>query len=456
MVDPQHEPQRYAGVLACPRCAASLDCSRLRCDACALDYPKVAGIPWLFADPAGALAEWRTRIDHARARLTYDRERAIQALATTTAAHTRRRLERLAQGNASQAQALATLLAPLAAQTPPAALETHLALKARLPTSQGLTSYYSNLFRDWCWGDAENRASADAVLAALGTDTAARLVLGAGACRLAYDLHRASHGGTTHALDFNPLLLLAAERIVRGETLELTEFPIAPRTLDDVAVARTLAAPAPADARLQLVLADADRPPLRSAAFDCVVAPWFVDVADEPLPSLARRVNALLAPGGRFIVFGSLSFEHADPARRYSKAEALEHVASAGFRIVHDDEREIPYMSAPGSRHARREIVVTIAAEKTAEANAPRARDALPDWLTDLSRAVPLTSEFRMQAFTTRIYAFLMSMIDGRRSIDEMAALMDEQKLMPKDEARQSLRTFLTKMFEESQTPPGR
>jgi len=456
MAQRRHDTKPASG-LACPRCGTAFGSSaRLHCAGCAIEYPSYGGVAWLFAEPERALDAWRARIDHAHARLARDRALATQALATEIDAQARRRLERLARGYAQQAHALSVLLAPLAKGAPHAALEAHLALQTRLPTAQGLTSYYPNLFRDWCWGEEENDASCAAVLEALGPDTTERLVLGAGACRLAYDLHRRSSGGRTHALDFNPLLLLAAERIVRGARVALTEFPIAPKSLDDVAVERSLEAPAPVDGSLRLVLADADRPPFAAAAFDCVLAPWFVDVADEALPSLARRVNALLAPGGRFVVFGSLAFEHADPARRYSKAEVLEHIAAAGFRIVHDAERAMPYMCAPGSRHARREIVATIAGVKTASVAAPLAREPLPAWLVDSTRPVPLTTAFQTQAFTTRIYAFLMSLIDGRRSIDDMAALMEKQKLMPAAEARASIHAFLTKMFDESQAPPGR
>ena len=33
-----------------------------------------------------------------------------------------------------------------------APLESHVALRTRLPATQGLLTYESNVFRDWCWG----------------------------------------------------------------------------------------------------------------------------------------------------------------------------------------------------------------------------------------------------------------------------------------------------------------
>ena len=46
---------------------------------------------------------------------------------------------------------------------------THLALRTRLTSEQGLTTYYNNIHRDWAWGDEENTASVELVLQALGS-----------------------------------------------------------------------------------------------------------------------------------------------------------------------------------------------------------------------------------------------------------------------------------------------
>ena len=50
-------------------------------------------------------------------------------------------------------------------------------------------------------------------------------------------------------MDFNPLLLLVAQAVTRGEKLKLYEFPIAPLALEDDAVLRSLTAPEVADDR---------------------------------------------------------------------------------------------------------------------------------------------------------------------------------------------------------------
>ena len=69
--------------------------------------------------------------------------------------------------------------------------------------------------------------------------------------------------------------------------------------------------------------------------------------------------------------------------------------------------------------------------------------------------AVPLTQSFRQQAMTTQIYSFIMSLIDGKRTIKDMAVILEKQKLMSKAEAEPAIRAFLTKMYDDSQRSSG-
>jgi allophanate hydrolase subunit 1 len=48
-----------------------------------------------------------------------------------------------------------------------------------------------------------------------------------------------------------------------------------------------------------------------------------------------------------------------------------------------------------------------------------------------------------------------MSLIDGRRSIEEMAAILEKQQLMTKAEAVPAIRSFLIRMYDDSQRQSG-
>lgn len=443
-------------LLACPRCRAALD--GWSCPSCQVTFPVLDGVPWLVSDPDAVRFQWRNRWQLGLADLER-RQRAVrEAAGSATDEATLARLGNLAEGYAAQHRGLKTLLGSLGLAAP-ADLETYLALRTRLPTQVGLTSYQANVFRDWCWGDAENRASVEAISGSLAPPGAREeqslLVLGAGAGRLAFDLHQDLEIGLTVALEFNPYLTILARRLAAGEAIDLVEFPIAPAHGARSAIARTLAAPAPAREGFEVVLADAMNPPFLPGAFDLVATPWLVDVIDAPPRSLLQQVNTLLKPGGEWIYHGSLAFDRPDPAENLNLEELTALAVECGFRVGGTEEREMPYLNCPDSRHGRRERVVTFVARKATALDPPPPHQSLPDWIARGDEPVPLLASFQSQAMAVRIHAFIMSLIDGRRSLEDMAAVLEEQQLMGKEEARVAIRGFLIKMYDEASTGRG-
>ena len=62
----------------------------------------------------------------------------------------------------------------------------------------------------------------------------------------------------------------------------------------------------------------------------------------------------------------------------------------------------------------------------------------------------PQSEYFKVQAVATRIHAYLMALIDGRRSIRDMARMLVEQRLMSAEDAEPAVRRFLIRMSEDS------
>jgi hypothetical protein len=424
------------------------------CGACSSGYPVVGDIPWLFPDPRLALGEWRGRTSLLIQHLASEAAAMRASLPGTTIAATRRRLEHVAAAHDAQIDRLRALLAPLGLDASGMSEAAHQALGTRLPVEQGLTNYYVNLHRDWCWGAEENAGSMAALSAALGNlaGLGLTLVQGAGAGRLAYDLHAAGDAPLTVATDYNPLLLFAARELFAGRAIELYEFPIAPRGIEDCAVARTLVSPGPARAGLELVAGDALQPPFADGVFDTVVTPWFVDIIGEPFARVASRINLLLKPGGRWINFGSLAFSRAAHADRIGLEEALEILPRAGFAPPIVREAALPYMRSPASRHARVETTVTWVTVKAGAAEEqPRTR-VWPDWLLQAEKPVPRTPAFEMRQVSSRVHAFLLALINGERSMRDMARVLIEQRLASPQEAEAQVRIFLTRLHEETET----
>ncbi len=447
-------------ILACPRCDKTplqAKDDAFHCSACKVDFQSVDGIPWLFAEPEASLGEWRNRLQMSLQRLSHEvlqleaelKDKDLRRL-------TRRRVERYKKALEQHRRKLQRLLQALDVQAMTGNYESYLALRTRLPVDQGLNTYYANIHRDWSWGHEENEASIRQIQAVTqdDADLGNMLVLGAGAGRLAYDMHMQFNAPMTVALDFNPMLLLIAKKVCAGEQVKMHEFPIAPKSLDDDAILRTLSAPEIVRDGFEFVLADALRPPFAAGSFDTIVTPWLIDIISEDLPVLAARINGLLKDNGRWINFGSLAFATPEQTRRYGPEEIKAIVDECGFSNPYVSEATIPYMCSPASRHGRQEKVFTFSARKERNVDRPARHRTLPDWIVTGAEPVPLTQSFRTQAMSTQIYSFMMSLIDGKRTIDEMADILHKQGLMTKKEAVPAIRSFLTKMHDDSQKQP--
>jgi len=448
------EQADLAAVLRCPRCERaplSLQRAGWICTGCNAGYPVVGDVPWLFAEPQSMLAQWRARLQFLLLSIHREVQTLRAELAGAGIALTRQRLELLVAAYEDHAQRLVRLLAPLDLGATHTGYETHLALRTRLPGEQGLTNYYANIHRDWAWGAAENEASVAIIQALKGNrpDWGRTLILGAGSGRLAYDVHTQCAPRLTIAVDFNPLLLFVARDVTRGGAVELYEFPIAPRRLTDHAILRRLAAPQPVREGFYLVAADVLRAPFSAHAFDTVMTPWLIDIVSEDFATFATKINGLVRPGGTWINFGSLAFSQGARAQRLSYEETLEALKRSGFAEPLVNEQSIPYMHSPASRHARLESVVAWCARKEKDVPAISTQ-GIPDWLVLSDRPVLQSEDFKVQAVATRIHAYLMALIDGRRSIQDMARLLVEQRLMNQEDAEPAVRRFLARMYEDS------
>ena len=186
-----------------------------------------------------------------------------------------------------------------------------------------------------------------------------------------------------------------------------------------------------------------------------MITPWLIDVLDAPLQQLLQQIRHALRPQGFWLNHGSVAFR-GSAANRLDTSEVRSITEQAGFDSLVTSEDHLPYLQSPHSRQHRVELVYTQLARKTSQP-APDSPTASywPDWLTDSSKVVPFTPAFRAQLTNTRIHGFIMGLIDGERSINDMAVIMEEQRLMPKAQARQALRGFIQKMVEEARSRDG-
>jgi SAM-dependent methyltransferase len=432
--------------LCCPRCAGALvDADGgFRCGRCAGSYPILGGIACLVDDPTLWRTIWLRRLDDYSSGIEARvQELQREAEAPDLLPRTRERLMRIAAAFAQQLEAVTALFEPLDVGSDPV-------ISAVIPSrpepgQAALLECYEHIFRDWVWGARECELALELIRPLLPAGLGRIACYGAGTGRLAADIHQSCAPGVTLALDVNALPLLVASRVLAGDTVELPEFPIDPKTVDEVVLARSITRPFAVRDGLALIFADALRPPVPPASLDAVVTSWFIDIARADLRQTAAAINRVLRPGGLWVNLGPLRFQSV-LARAYTIEEVHEIVAGSGFELASHDRHELPYFDSPVSGSRRTDTVFRFAARKIGEAAPIEIPDPMPPWVTNPLTPIPITPALvalgRMSMFTTGV----LGMIDGDRSVVDVARELGKSWGVDPARLQDELRAFLARL----------
>lgn len=448
------------GALACPRCGGGLAASGgdtpgaapdAVCRGCAIAFPAVGAVPCLVPEPALWRALWAQHLEEYLA-VSAARVAEINAerVADGLSPRTRARLIAMMGAIGAERETIERLLSPVrqGLPVPPGLTPPAPAGRRDLAVLHG----FETLFRDWAWGEDESARSLAIVqrLAASGWGDgpgSTVAIFGAGAGRLAADVHRALSPVRTLAFDINPLPLLVAAEVAGGGAVDLHEFPVGPREAASAVVERRLRCPFPVGEGLTFVLADALRAPLASGAVDVVITPWFIDAVDADVRVTAAAVGRVLRPGGAWINVGPLRFT--GPASRlYSIEEVLEIVAGSGFELGPEVREQVPYFASPASGSHRLEVVYGFSARRgpgvtPAADAAPRPE---PAWLADTTRPVPASPQVAILQRSAAFTAGILALVDGRRSIADMAQILGQSWGAEPRALEDQLRAFLLRL----------
>lgn len=417
------------------------------CAECTRPGRVVDEIPVLTADSSATVRDWGVQRTHFSRETRATRDVVLAQLAgQALPAATRRRLQRLYDRLEQHRVEVDALYE--SAGIP--AIDEPLSRAERVPGEGIATAYFDQIHRDWGWATGEPEAALEIVLGTLGDRRPRRmLVLGAGACRLPYELHRAAGIETTVAIDVNPVPFFVARRMIAGETLALTEFPRCPRDSERVAVDRTLRRSSPAAEGFQLLFADGLEPPVPDGSFDLVFTPWFIDQVPKDLATLLPTIHRIVAAGGAWLNHGPLLYQptHTQPAHRYREDEVHELTEAAGFSLARHRWDRLLYMESPDGSQGRTEGIATFLAEKVDGAATESVETETPGWLDDANQPVPRWSGLEDYRPPHPMFAAVASLIDGTRSRQTIADEMVRRFNLPTDAALGGVTTCLSEMW---------
>lgn len=144
--------------------------------------------------------------------------------------------------------------------------------------------------------------------------------------------------------------------------------------------------------------------------------------------------------------FGPLRFD-GPMSSRYMIEEVLELAEQAGFERPVPIRADVSYFDAPHSGSRRTETVFAFAVRKLESAPELAAPvPPAPAWLRDPSLAIPLDEELSKLQRSAVFSAGVLSMIDGSRSIRDVAAALGQQWRLPQEQLVPKLQALLERL----------
>ena len=133
-------------------------------------------------------------------------------------------------------------------------------------------------------------------------------------------------------------------------------------------------------------------------------------------------------------------------SRAYTIEEVHEIVAGTAFDLLSHDRQQLPYFHSPISGSHRTDLVFRFAARKSGEAPAVDIPDGVPPWIANSLTPIPITPALIALGRTSMSTAGVLSMIDGQRSIVDVARELGAAWGVDPARLQDELRAFLARL----------
>ncbi len=310
--------------------------------------------------------------------------------------------------------------------------------------------YFPNIARDWFHNTGENQNYAEK-LKEFGKLKGKCLVLGSGASRLAYDLAELNPELEVVATDLNYLALHIAEKINRGEQLELHHLPRYPISSDKICI-KLKSEKKTSLSNLHFINCDFREIQFQTMSFDYVLAPWFFDVIEIPLEVSLSRVNSFLKSEGKMIYWGPYSFQEYGEEVEYTPEEVSEISLESGFKKIDSRIDEFPYLVDPFNAQSRMEKLFWGVYEKNKHYKLEEIRRTYkktPDWILDHSQVIPLDQDILNRKQVYDLYNQIYQEIDGKVTLKSLSKEIAKKLGMEPAQIKALLELHFEKVYQD-------
>jgi hypothetical protein len=457
-------PSQLINQFCCPKCFATPEdgfvFADLICNRCVTDFFTLGDVPCFF--PAGF--HQKTIWQHQTAMLLGNAAQGLNNIRESLARYdlsdtTRERLAEIYKANLINRDSIQSLLGKKSLIP-----EHNEQLSNMNPGDLG--EYFDLIFRDWAWDSVSSPSNENqnaflrikSLLDKLIAKPKRILVLGAGAGRLSWDLHNYLKPEFTLAVDSNPLLLAAADELIRQQQpLQFGEFKLFPQA--DFPITQTQAITAPENAVSNadnwfLLGANVWNLPLLKNNFDLILTPWFIDVNGGDVRDLIGIIHNLLTPEGSWLNTGPLLFTRHIPLQlKYSHAEIKEFIELTNMELLEERIEQAQYLISPLEARFREEQVWSFIATNTKTNKSISTPGILAPWLIMHHLPIP-HMQFPVVQPHPLIEA-IVAMIDGEKSVNSISAILSPQ-LPPGTAVTEVVVSILGQLILDQQNQPRR
>ena len=416
-------------LLCCPETNDALSAERECLFTSSTTYPYINSIPWLLKGPENSFIQWSVKIQNHIQLEKKEIQFLQQSKISLKDLSQKSRLERILTARTENLNVLMKTLTSFLIEVP---LELEI-------SSQQISSYFRLIFRDWVWNENQEMITYRKFIESNMNNSHQNICfLGSGASGLSYEIARKYPKKQIISLDHNPFLLSIADKIFKGEEVELNDFSFFPTNIANTSAKYKVKVEKLSSDNHQFLFSSFPDLPFKEKSLDVIIAPWFFDILDTDFKESIRHTLKFLKPEGKFLLFGPSNI-HKDKLNQQLCSDEINEFLSSLFDKAEFNLENLEYLKNPIESQNRLEQVCFFSGEGHQDKK---------DKITftpkvDCIKYDPLFEQYKAMNQT---FFHILKHIESDASIEDVSAILISEFDFSPDKSKDYARVFIQKL----------